>query len=316
MTARTWTLRALASAVALASLAGRVPAQFPAGASKPAAVVNGDAITLAEVEAVLKKQGPTAVPAPEAQRRQMQRDALEVLIDDLLMQQFLRKQGIKVDPAEVNKRLTELEVGLKNQGRTLQDFHRETGQTLEQMRTTIAHMLQWVSYVNQHVSDADLKHYYQDNRDFFDQATVKVSHIVWRLPQGASAGERQAARARLGALRQDLLAGLDFAEAARKHSQCPSAPGGGELGYIARKFMVEESFARAAFALKVGEISDVVETDYGVHLIKVTDRKPGQPTQYEAIKESVRECYAEELWLSLLARERQMSRIEIYLPGE
>jgi peptidyl-prolyl cis-trans isomerase C len=166
-----------------------------------------------------------------------------------------------------------------------------------------------------HVPEAELKRYYEDNRDYFDQVTVKVSHIVMRVPANGSPNERQTAQAKLGILRQQLVSGqLDFAEAAKKHSQCTSAPDGGALGFIGRKFMVEESFARAAFALKVGEISDVVETDYGLHLIKATERKPGQPSTFEAVKDAVRELYAEELRLQLLAQERQGARIEIKLP--
>src|SRR5207247_3281230 len=134
----------------LTTLVGRAPAQTPAGATKPAqgpaAVVNGEVITLAEVEAVLKKQGPTAVPATEGQRRILQRDVVEMLIDDLLMQQFLRKNGTKVEPAEVNKKLAELEASLKAQQRTLQDFYKETSQTQEQVRQSIVTMLQWLGY--------------------------------------------------------------------------------------------------------------------------------------------------------------------------
>jgi parvulin-like peptidyl-prolyl isomerase len=317
MRARRWALRTLASLVALVSLLSRVPAQAPSAASKPAAVVNGEGIPWAEVEAVLKKQGPTAVPATEAQRRQMQRDVVEMLIDDLLMQQYLRKHGPKVPPAEVNKKLAELEASLKAQQRSLQDFYKETSQTPDQVRQAIVTMLQWTGFVNAQVTDADLKRYYDENHDFFDQVTVKVSHIVLRVLPNASAGERQAARSTLLGLRQQLVSGqVDFAEAAKKHSQCPSAPSGGDLGFIARKFMVEEPFAKAAFALRVGEISEIVQTDYGVHLIKATERKPGQPSTFEGLKEAVREIYTEEMRLELLAKERNAARIEIKIPGE
>ncbi len=317
MRARRWVPRGLVSVVALATLVGRAPAQTAATAAKPAAVVNGEVITLAEVEAVLKKHGPTAVPTTEGQRRILQRDVVEMLIDDMLMQQFLRKNGPRVEPAEVSKKLAELEASLRAQQRTLQDFYKETSQTPEQVRQAIVTMLQWAGFLGAQVTDADLKRYYEGNREFFDQVTVKVSHLVLRLPANASAGDRQAAWSKLQVLRQQLAAGqLDFAAAAKQHSQCPSAPSGGDLGFIARKFMVEESFARAAFALKVGEISDIVETDYGIHLIKAIERKPGQPSTFEAVKEAVREIYTEEMRLELLAKERKSARIEIKLPGE
>jgi peptidyl-prolyl cis-trans isomerase C len=77
---------------------------------------------------------------------------------------------------------------------------------------------------------------------------------------------------------------------------------------------VEEPFARAAFALKVGEISDVVQTEYGMHLIKVTDRKPGQPSDYAKIKDEVLEFCAGEMRMALVAQQRKTARIEINLP--
>src|SRR5439155_400568 len=91
MTARMGTLGILGSVLALALLTAPTPAQAPAAAGKPAAVVNGEPIPLAEVDAILKAQGPTAVKVTEAQRRQMAHEVLDVLVDDLLFQQFLRQ---------------------------------------------------------------------------------------------------------------------------------------------------------------------------------------------------------------------------------
>ena len=176
-------------------------------------------------------------------------------------------------------------------------------------------MLQWNAYVKDHLTDADVRRYYEENKDFFDRIDVRASHIVIRLAAEAGGAERQSTRAKLQALRNEIVSGkIDFAEAAKKHSQCVSAPSGGDLGYFPRKFMVDEAFGRAAFALKVGEISDVVQSDYGMHLIKVTDRKPGQPSDYNKIKDSVREFCIEEMRLNLLAQERKQARVEVYVP--
>src|SRR5581483_4276183 len=94
----------------------------PGAAPKPAALVNGEPISVADVEHVLKMQGPSPTPLTELQKKQMRQEVLSMLIDDLLMQQFLRKHGPKVDPAEVNKRLAELESSLKTQGKTMTEF--------------------------------------------------------------------------------------------------------------------------------------------------------------------------------------------------
>lgn len=286
----------------------------PGPAAKPAAVVNGEPIPMADVDNILKLQGPSATPMSEVQKKQMRQEVLSMMIDDVLMQQFLRKHGPKVDPAEINKRLAELESSLKTQGKTLVEFCKETSQTEAQVRGNLLNMLQWAGYVKDRVTDPVVKKYYEDNKEFFDQVTVRASHIVLRLPAGANESERQAARARLLALRQELVAGkLDFAEAARKHSQCPSAPNGGDIGPFARKFVVEEPFAQAAFALKVGEVSDIVRTDYGLHVIKVTDRTAGQPSVFEKVKESAREFCVEELRQRVLEEQRRAARVEVHL---
>jgi peptidyl-prolyl cis-trans isomerase C len=314
MRARCWLVQSLASLATVAILVNGAAAQLRP-APKPAAVVDGTAITMAEVESVLKQAGPTATPLTEAQRKQLQVEAVSALIDDLLMEKFLRKNGPRIDAAEINKKVAELEGSLKQQGKTLADFFKESGQSETQLRTNIVNMLQWTAYVREHLTESDVQRYYEDNREFFDRVSVRASHIVLRIPSSASPGEREQIRARLQALRQEIVSGkIDFAEAAKKYSQCTSAPGGGDIGYFPRKLAVEEAFAKAAFALKVGDVSDMVETDYGLHLIKVTDRKPGQPSDYNKIKDEVRELCIEEMRLAVLAQQRKAAHVEINLP--
>jgi parvulin-like peptidyl-prolyl isomerase len=313
MSARTRALRTLASFVALATLAGAAAAQAPAG--KAAATVNGEPIPLAEVEAILKARGPNPTPVPAAQTRQMQLDALAMLIDDVLLQQYLRKTCPAPDRGEVAKRFAELAEALKKQGKTLQDFCKETNQTPEQVQSGIVNMLQWAAFVKDKVGDAEVKRYYDENREFFDQVLVRASHIVLRVTPEASAGERQTAEQKLRALRTEILAGrLDFAEAAKKNSQCQSAPGGGDVGLFPRKGYIMEPFAKTAFAMKVGEVSDVVQTDYGLHLIKVTERQPGQPSDFSKIKEAVREVCVEEVRQNVVAQLRKQAEIKMHLP--
>ena len=318
MRARKWTVAILAGTVILAmsglSAQAQTQATLPVPA-KPAAVVNGEPIPLAEIEAVLKAQGPTAVKLTEAQKRQAQYDVLEMLMDDLLFTQFLRKNAPAVTPAEVAKQLAELEDGLKKEKKTIADFLKETNQTEAQLRTTIVKNLQWTGYARARVSDADLKRYYDDNKDFFDRILLRVSHIVLRNPPTATEAEKQVARNKLLALRQEIVTGkVDFAEAAKKNSQCPSAADGGDFGYIPRKFMVDESFAKAAYSQKVGEISDVVQTEFGLHLIKTTERKPGQPSDFAKIKEDVQETIMEEMRRAVLVQQRKAAKIEVNLP--
>jgi parvulin-like peptidyl-prolyl isomerase len=144
---------------------------------------------------------------------------------------------------------------------------------------------------------------------------VKASHILIRVGGKATPIEKAATRETLQAIRNHLVAKkLDFATAARKFSQDPSAELGGDLGFIPRKGAMDEAFSKTAFALKPGEISDIVETEFGLHLILVVERKPGKPSQFEKVIDEVREAYTDEYRTELVAKQRKEAQIKITLP--
>lgn len=286
-----------------------------ANANPVVALVNGEPITLAEVDAVLRQRPTSLTPLTTAQQRQLRLEAVSGLIDDLLLRQYFHKHGAKIAPAEVDKQLAQVEVALKQQGKTLQDFYRESHQTEAQVRSGILATLQMTQYIRQKANEADLKKYFQENKDYFDKTTVRARHIVIRLPQGGTPSEREQAKQKLTALREQIVAGkIDFAEAAKKHSHCPSAPQGGDIGFFTRKWMLDEEFAKAAFAMKPGEISGVVETEFGVHLIQVTERNAGTPANFEQCLEDVRDCFMEDTRQALLAQLRKTAQVSITLP--
>jgi parvulin-like peptidyl-prolyl isomerase len=288
-------------------------------AVKPVAVVNGQAISEAELDAVLKHVPPSPTPLTEAQRLQMKQEALDMLIRDVIQRQFLEhefrgKPTLKPNGPEVNKHMAELVTALKQKNLTIEQFLKESGQTEAELRAGMAKELLWQAFLSSRISDEYLKRYYLAYKPFFDKVVVRASHILIRIPQAAKDIERQVARNKLRALRQDIVAGkMDFAEAAKKYSECPSKDNGGDLGYFPRKFVVLEAFAQAAFALNVGQISDVVETDYGVHLIKVVDRKPGEPSDFEKIKNEVRQTCMMELGEQILNQVQKAAKVEVYL---
>jgi peptidyl-prolyl cis-trans isomerase C len=237
------------------------------------------------------------------------------LVDEALVRQFLRQNAPPVDAGEIGKQIAALERGLTSQGKSLSEYLKETHQTDAQLRANLAGVIQWNAYAAKRVSEADLKKYYTENKDFFDKVTVRASHIVLHVGPDTTPAERQEAMKRLTDLREDIAAKkTNFADAAMKYSQCPSAPKGGDLGYFARKWMVEEPFARVAFSLKVGELSQVVTTDYGYHLIVVTDRKTGAPSDFEQVKDDVRDCLLEEIRQNTLLELRRTAKVEVKLP--
>ncbi len=297
-------------ALALSTVALAQPPGAP-----DAATVNGDKITLAEVDAVLKQTLPLT-PLTAAQRRQMRVEVLSDMVDDLLVRQFLRKNGPKVDPAEIDAQLKAFGEKLQKDGKTLADWYKETGQTEAQVRESWTTAMQLTGYVKAAATEEQLKAYFAANKDHFDRVEVKVRHIVVRVGKNATAAERAGAKEKLEAVRAEIAAGkLDFAAAAKKHSQCPTAPTGGDIGYIARKGgLVDEAFAKAAFALKPGELSGVVETEFGLHVVQVTDRKPGVPSTYEKSATDVLDSYADDFRADLIAKLRKQGQIQITVP--
>ena len=307
---------------ALASAApafAQTPPSTPPAAVQPAqgaaATVNGESIPLAEVDAFIRAKFPVT-PLTAAQTRQMRIEIVSDMVDDLLLKQFLRKSGMKAEPAEIEQHFKALADSLAKQKKTLADFYKETGQTEAQVRDTWTTMIQLAKYVREQVKDEQLKEYYAANKDHFDRVEVKVSHVVVRVGASAPPAERAAAKQKLETLRAEVVGGkLPFADAAKKHSQCPSAQDGGDLGYIARKGgLVDEQFSKAAFAQKVGEVGPVVETDFGVHLIRVTDRKPGTPSEFEKCVEEVRETFIDDYRTELIAKLRKQGQVQITVP--
>ena len=284
------------------------PASVPVEA--PVAVVGGVSIGMADLESALKQTDPMTVPMSERQRAQQRARALGTLIDGVLMRQFLDANTKPVDLAAVQSRLTAMEADLDKQNKSLAEFCQETRKTVDQVKADIAEQLRWSAFESAQLTDAKLVQFYDENKGFFDGVTVRASHIVVRVPARATDAEKQAAREKLKALRKQLQDDpkLDFDEVAK------SLPDkGGDLGPISRKWF-DEQFSRAAFALPQGAVSDVVQTDFGMHLIKVTERRPGKATESAKIRRAVRECCAQDLRQKILAELRKTVELKVNLP--
>lgn len=144
------------------------------------------------------------------------------------------------------------------------------------------------------VSEDDIAAYYEKNKDrYMNPEVVKASHILTSTEEEA----REALRA--------LDAGEDFAEVAKKFSNDLTKDRGGDLGYFKRGQMIPE-FEKVVFGLDIGEVSDVVKTRFGYHIIKLTDYKEATYRDYEEVKEAIG---------SVLSRERQEDRFKEFIEG-
>lgn len=241
-------------------------------------------------------------PDPAAVDR-LAHDALDSLISLELLYQESQRRGIKVSDADVDAEIARNQRNfpsaaaftalLKAKGMTAADLRRDTRKTM-----AVNRLLEGTVLKNVQVSEAQITDFYEHNREVFRHpAQIRASHILIHVPENASAAVRAAARQQAGALLAQLKAGADFAQLARQHSQDPvSAAQGGDLGYFAKDEM-DGTFEKAAFALAPGQLSAVVATPYGFHIIKATGRRAAGYAPLAEVRDRIREL--------LLKRARQ-----------
>ncbi|MCX8031279.1 MAG: peptidylprolyl isomerase [Thermodesulfovibrionales bacterium] len=138
------------------------------------------------------------------------------------------------------------------------------------------------------VSEAEAKEYFNKYKEeFIIPEMIKVRHILIRAEKNKPAQERKALRDKAEALLQRVKKGEDFAKLASEHSEDPrSKAKGGELDFFHRGMMAPE-FEKAAFALKPGQISEIVESQFGYHIIKLEERKEAYQPSFDEIKDKV-----------------------------
>ena len=253
-----------------------VPAQLPAVVAR----VNGEDIKSADLESAVKElEGRAGGPVPADQRDRVYRGVLDDMISYKLLQQEAKTRKIAVPDAEVEAQVAqirgqfqnqqEFEQALVAQKMTIEGIRDEARRGISVDKLVEAEIGSKTAVKPEAVSD-----FYTKNLEKFQQgARVRASHILISVPQNADAATKQAAKAKADALLKDIKGGKDFAALAKENSGDPgSAQQGGDLGYFEAGQMVPQ-FDKVAFALKPGEVSDVVETQFGYHIIKVVDKQ-------------------------------------------
>jgi peptidyl-prolyl cis-trans isomerase C len=186
---------------------------------------------------------------------------------------------------------------------------------MDEFRDTITRSLQWRTYVTNLATDAELMKYFKKNADVYSGTQVRASHILLRVDPKATPEEKEATRKKLEGIKQEILdKKISFADGANKYSEDEGNVAqnkGGDLDYFPRRGVFIEPFAAAAFALKKGVISDPIETEYGLHLVLVTDRREGQLVEFERIRDDVLNQYATDLQNEIVEAERKKAEIEI-----
>jgi peptidyl-prolyl cis-trans isomerase C len=255
-----------------------VPAQLPDVIAR----VNGEDVKKTDLERMIKTMEQQAGQlVPVAQRDEIYRGAIDRLIVYTLLKQEGRTRGIKIDDAEIDAKMDEL----KKQFPTKEAFDKalkDRNMTLDGLRSDTRTDLSVNKVVDLAVaqvpgpSDADAKDFYDKNPDKFkEDEQVRASHILVRVDPNADAKTKARAKTEIDSVLKQARGGGDFAKLAQQHSQDGSAAQGGDLGYFPKGQMVPE-FDQVAFSLPVGRVSGIVTTQFGYHVIKVTDKKPAR----------------------------------------
>ena len=168
------------------------------------------------------------------------------------------------------------------------------------------------------VSEEEIKKFYKLGKNNFKKdETVKVSHILISVEKEAEPDAKLKARGKAVDIKRMLAEGKDFVEIASTDSDCArTKPGGGDLGYIKRGYM-PLAFDKTAFALKKGEVSDVIETRFGYHIIKLVDRQPAGFVPLDQVRDFIGKYLQEGLRREKIAAHvqelKQKARIEVFL---
>ena len=222
-------------------------------------------------------------------KEQIRTEVVDMLVDESLLGEQFSAKKIKITDEQAQERIKEM-AAERNQ--TLEDVEKEIvafGMTMADLREQISKQLAVEELLavemkeKADVSEQEAKDFYDSNPQFFSQPEmVRASHILVKTEGLDEAGKAEAKKKLEGILKQ-VKDGKDFAELAKANSDCPSKKDGGDLDFFRKEQMVKP-FSDAAFASKVGQVSDIVETQFGYHIIKVTDRKEAKTEKFDEAK--------------------------------
>ena len=286
-----WRLLIVLTLITLASPAYVGESQ---SAEQKVAVVNGTVINQAEFDSemnrVLERLQRTGRIPNDLERSQIKKQVLENLIARELLYQESQKKGIKVDQKEIEAQLTALkgrfpsEVEFKNALSTMNLTEADLRFQFER-DVAIRKLLDDQIGGKSTVSEKESRAYYDSNLESFKKPEqVRASHILIKVDPGADEAKKAEARTKIESLQAKLKNGEDFGALAKEYSEGPSGPKGGDLGFFGRGQMVKP-FEETAFSMKPGQVSGMVETRFGYHLIMVTERTPESTLSYEEVKD-------------------------------
>ncbi len=287
------------------------------------ALVNGSAITWKnfklEIDNMIEYHSRNGKQVSEPDLKTMKERLLEKFIDRELMFQESKKNGINIDDAVVKIQIDKLKgkVGGKD---GFNKYLKNINRTEDQLRSQIKIAMSTKQFFNQQfisktkINNEEVKAYYDKHlNQFVVPEQISASHILLKIDSKADEDLKKKTLQKMLEIQKKLYERGNFADLAKKHSQCPSNVKGGELGFFSRGQMVKP-FEEAAFSLKPGQVSDIVTTKFGYHLIKAGSSKPETISPYKDVKERILQYLitkkAKEKAASYLAGLKDRAKIE------
>jgi len=310
---RRFVVLALALAFGLTGSPWSPGSAAPPPAQDAAAQVNGRKITYQELdnEFLSRTRVPFDKVQDDPQAQQARKDLLQQLIDGELVLEQAERQKLTVTPQAVDEQVK----GIRARFPSEEAFKKAlsaNGLTAERLKANIKKGMLRQQLLNKEVlekvsvSPKEVETFYNEHKDtYVQEEAVHARHILIKVAPDASPENDQKAKERAQAVLTKAKKGEDFSKLAAQNSEDSTKDNGGDLGYFGRGRMVKP-FEDTAFALKAGQISDPVRSQFGYHIIKVEDRREAKRLSFAEAKEQVEKD---------LTREKARVRYGEYVAG-
>lgn len=278
-----------------------------------AAMVNGEPIVAAavqgEIKGILARAQEQGRKPSDAEMASLRESVLDKMVKLELLSQESKKAGVSVSAADVDNELKGYKKGFADD-KAFAKALGEAGITEAELRKQVGKNLTIQKFIDTkfkgkaQVTEQEAKDFYNSNQDKFAQPeTAHARHILIAAKETEPKADKDRKRAKLVEIKKKLKDGGDFAELAKQFSDCPSKERGGDLGFFPRGQMVKP-FDQAVFKMMPGDVSDIVETEFGYHLIKLEEKKPANTVSFDEAKAKI---------TAYLTQEKVTANIEAFI---
>ena len=268
------------------------------------ATVNGRTLTTRDLDAFLAIRGVHGEIAPA-----IREGAKRELVDRELIRQFLERRKTVADPESLAAAMRVAKQRLAPDAKDVPAALAALGLDEQRVEHEVSLALAWNQHVQRTITDGQIREYWKTHQRRLDGTRLRVSQIILKYAAGESQKDAPQTTAKLKAIRDEIASGKkSFADAAREASQSPSAEKGGDVGLIGPRGDLPETVSQAAYKLEKGDVSEVVLSPFGAHLVTVTAVEPGDLSLEDA-RPAIFKVLAEKLWDDTVASERKAAKI-------